>query len=86
MGWLATINFASLGESLLGYGQVVMSSTLPGASLFQTQGIESSNIQNTREGMLMRAEEKLEMLASEKSCMVYVNFVILSTYKPRGAR
>lgn len=83
-GWLAVINFASLGESLLGYGQIVLSSSLPGASLFQVQGIESSGMHNTREGMLISLENKLEDLASETSATVYINFIAISAYTRRS--
>jgi hypothetical protein len=83
-GWLAVINFASLGESLLGYGQVILSSSLPGASLFQVQGIESSGMHNTMDGMLMKLQEKLEDLAGEVSATVYVNYITVSAYTRRS--
>lgn len=79
-GWLAVINFASLGESLLGYGQVMLSSSLPGATLFQAQGIESSGTMNTREGMLIKLNEKLEVLAGEKTNTVWINFIVVQTH------
>jgi uncharacterized Zn finger protein (UPF0148 family) len=82
-GWLGVINFASLGESLLGYGQIILSSSLPGASLFQTQGILSTGISNARDGMLIKLEEKLEELAGETSATVFINFITISAYTRR---
>lgn len=83
-GWLAVINFASLGESLLGYGQVILSSSMPGASLFQVQGIDSSGMHNSAEGMLAKLEEKLEDLAGDTSATVYLNYITISAYTRRS--
>ena len=83
-GWLGVIMFASLGESLLGYGTRILSSSLPGASLFQTQGIMSTGIRNSREGMIMGLREKLEELAGESSAMVFINFITISAYTRRA--
>jgi hypothetical protein len=79
-GWLGVVNFAGLGESLLGYGQIILSSTLPGASLFQTQGIESTGIRNSKQGMFTALEDKLEYLAGDDTTMIYANFITISSY------
>lgn len=84
--WLGVLAFAGMGERLIGYGNRVLSSKDPDAGSFQTQGIESTGIQRTREGMLRALRDILEEYAGEQRTVVHLYYVKIQTFARLVAR
>ena len=73
--WLGVLVFTGMGERLIGYGNRVLDAQDPDAAQFQTQGIESTGILPTVEGMLMGIEDLLTEYADEEYTVVFCEHI-----------
>ena len=78
--WIAALAFSAMGERLVGYGNRVLQSTHADAHEFQTQGIESTGVFLSQQGMMEALEGVLLDLSDEDKTIVYLHWVKIMNY------
>ncbi len=84
--WMGVLVFTGMGERLIGYGNRVLDAQDPDAAQFQTQGIESTGILPTAEGMLIGIEELLTEYAAEEYTVVFCEHIKVMNYARMHSR
>lgn len=84
--WMGVLVFTGMGERLIGYGNRVLDAQDPDAAQFQTQGIESTGVRPTVDGMLISIEDLLTEYADEEYTVVFCEHIKVMNYARMHSR
>jgi hypothetical protein len=84
--WMGVCVFTGMGERLIGYGNRVLNAADPDAAQFQTQGIESTGVLSSVEGMLIGIEDLLTEYAAEEFTVVFCEHIKLMNFARYNSR
>lgn len=78
--WMGVCVFTGMGERLIGYGNRVLNAADLDAAQFQTQGIESTGVLSSVQGMLIGIEDLLTEYAAEEFTVVFCEHIKLMNF------